>query len=458
MKFDIKIPEATNYIIHTLEECGHEAYIVGGCVRDSILGVTPHDYDICTSALPEEVICVFDRSIVIPTGLKHGTVTVVIDDTNYEVTTFRIDGQYSDNRHPDNVEFTRNLVEDLKRRDFTINAIAYSERTGLIDPFHGIDDIENGVVKCVGSPDERFSEDALRVLRAIRFAAQLNFAIEPDTGKSIHALSYLLKNISVERINSEFCKVATSNHFAEYVRRFRDIFEIFIPELRYLFGFEQNNPYHEFDVFEHTLHAVEKCPSNELTTRLAIFFHDFGKPHCCQEDEDGTRHFRGHGKVSAELTDTIMRRLKFNNQTKNDVTELVFYHDAQLVVSRKQIRRWLNKIGEKQFRRLLDVKVGDTRGQRENNDNDERVLIIPDILRLLDEILRERECFRMKDLAVSGKDLLEMGFVQGKELGAVLQELLNMVIDGKAENNRDELSQYARTLKNIPCEKRGGLR
>ncbi|MCH5210211.1 MAG: HD domain-containing protein [Oscillospiraceae bacterium] len=447
MKYNIKIPEPVNDIIHKLEENGHEAYIVGGCVRDSIIGNEPNDYDICTSAMPEEVMSVFEKKFVIPTGLKHGTVTIVIDGNNYEVTTFRIDGEYSDNRHPDNVEFTRNITEDLKRRDFTMNAIAYSDSEGLIDPFNGIDDIGHGVVRCVGNPDERFSEDALRILRAIRFAAQLDFEIESGTEKSIHKLPHLLRNVSVERINSEFCKIAVSNCFAESVRQFQDVFEIFIPELRGLSGFEQKNPYHEFDVLEHILHAVKKCPSDEITTRLAVFFHDFGKPHCCQEDADGTRHFRGHGKVSAEMADEIMRRMKFDNRTRSDVTELVLYHDSQLTVSRKQIKRWLNRIGEQQFRRLVDVKAGDTRGQKENNDDDERLLIIPDILMTADEILREQECFQMKDLAVNGRDLIEAGFVPGKELGDILKKLLNMVIDGKIENDRDKLMRYAITHK-----------
>ncbi|MCH5212652.1 MAG: HD domain-containing protein [Oscillospiraceae bacterium] len=439
---------SAKYIIRRLEERGYEAYIVGGCVRDSILGTEPHDYDICTSALPHEVMGAFDKSIVIPTGLKHGTVTVVIDGNNYEVTTFRIDGQYSDNRHPDNVEFTRSLIEDLKRRDFTMNAIAYSDRTGLIDPFDGIEDIRHGIIRCVGNPDERFSEDALRILRAIRFAAQLNFMIEPDmTEKSIHKMSHLLENVAAERINSEFCKIAVSGHFAESVRRFCDVFEIFIPELRNLADFNQNSPYHEFDVLEHTLHAVGKCPSDELTTRLAVFFHDFGKPQCYQEDESGTGHFYGHGKVSAELSSTIMRWLKFDNQTRRDVKKLVFYHDVQLAAVKKQIRRWLNRIGEQQFRRLLDVKVSDIRGQKENNDNDERLLVIPDILSLTDEILRERECFQMKDLSVNGKDLLAMGFVQGKEVGDALRKLLDMVIDGQIKNDRDELLNYLQTIK-----------
>lgn len=306
VKFNIDVPAPVYFIIQELEKCGYEAYMVGGCVRDSILGREPHDYDICTSATPDEILRSFPYEKIIPTGLQHGTVTILINDEAYEVTTFRIDGQYTDNRRPDTVEFTASLVEDL-RRDFTINAMAYNPKTGLIDPFDGIDDITHKKIQCVGSAKERFKEDALRILRAIRFASQLEFTIMPGTDWEIHQQYKNLENISIERINSEFCKIAQSKDFCVQLILYSEVFSLFVPELKYMIGFQQNNPYHVYDVYKHTFQAIERCKSDDLIVRLAVFFHDFGKPHCYQDEENGTRHFKGHGKVSADMTDTVQR-------------------------------------------------------------------------------------------------------------------------------------------------------
>ena len=443
MKFKINIPADANELIHTLQNNGHSAYIVGGCVRDSILGRTPHDYDICTSATPSEMLEIFKDKKIIETGLQHGTVTVVVNGEPYECTTFRIDGIYSDNRRPDVVTFTDKLVEDLRRRDFTINAMAYNDEEGLIDPFNGMEDIKYKKISCVGRAEDRFGEDALRILRAIRFAAQLEFTIMPGTDREIHKQYKNLENISIERVNSEFCKIASSDDFCVELLLYKDVFSLFIPELKDMFDFPQNNPWHIWDVFGHTIHAVEYCDSDDLVVRLAVFFHDFGKPHSYQDGEDGIRHFKGHGKVSADMTDSIMKRLRFDNETRNNVVELVSYHDATFEIGKKYVKRWLNKIGEKQFRRLLQVKKADNKAQNLELSSD-RIKELSEIESLIDEVLQEDECFSLKDLAVNGKDLIGVGYKAGKELGNTLNKLLQLVIDGDCPNEKEKLLQEAK--------------
>ena len=439
MKFKINIPTDANELIHTLQNNGHSAYIVGGCVRDSILGRTPHDWDICTSATPSEMLEIFKDKKIIETGLQHGTVTIVVNGEPYEITTYRIDGIYSDNRRPDTVTFTDKLVEDLRRRDFTINAMAYNDEEGLIDPFNGMEDIKYKKISCVGRAEDRFGEDALRILRAIRFAAQLEFTIMPGTDWEIHKQYKNLENISIERINSEFCKIASSDDFCVELLLYKDVFSLFIPELKDMFDLPQNNPWHIWDVFGHTIHAVEYCDSDDLTVRLAIFFHDFGKPHSYQDGEDGIRHFKGHGKVSADMTDSIMKRLRFDNETRNNVVELVYYHDATFEVGKKYVKRWLNKIGEKQFRRLLQVKKADNKAQNLELSSD-RIKELSEIEALIDKVLQEDECFSLKDLAVNGNDVKKaMMLKEGKYVGYWLNEILKRVIDGELNNNRDDL-------------------
>lgn len=438
-RINVEVPAPVNYIIQELEKCGHEVYMVGGCVRDSVLGKKPHDYDICTSATPDEILKAFPNEEIIPTGLQHGTITILINKEPFEVTTYRIDGDYSDNRRPDNVTFTKNLVEDLRRRDFTINAMAYNPKTGLIDPFNGMEDIKYKKIRCVGSAEDRFNEDALRILRAIRFEAQLGFAGLPETMFEIERQYERLKNISIERINSEFCKIVASEQFCVELVLYPNVFSLFIPELKDLIGFQQNNPYHAYDVFDHTAHAIEKCESDDLVVRLAVFFHDFGKPHSYQDGEDGIRHFKGHGKVSAEITDSIMKRLRFDNETRNKVVELVYYHDATFEVGNKYVKRWLNKIGEKQFRRLLEIRKADIKGQKPDYE-ESRIEKVCNIESIFEEILQEQECFSLKDLAVNGNDVKKtMNLKEGKDIGYWLNEILKRVMDGELKNNRDDL-------------------
>lgn len=451
-KLKIKIPSGANEIIHTLQDKGYEAYLVGGCVRDSILKRTIHDYDITTSATPDEMLEIFKGKRIIETGLQHGTITIVIDGEPYEVTTYRIDGNYSDNRRPDKVTFTKSLEEDLKRRDFTINAMAYNDEVGLIDPFNGMEDIKYHKIRCVGRAEDRFSEDALRILRAIRFASQLGFMVDSDASFNIHKMYKNLENISIERINSEFCKIALSSEFYVQIVLFREVFSLFIPEIKDMFGFQQNNPYHICDVWNHIVHAVQayECDcepdlnSRDLITSLAVFFHDIGKPHCYQDDEDGIRHFKGHGRVSADMTDKIMKRLRFDNNTRERVVQLVYYHDATFEVGEKYIKRWLNKIGEEQFRRLLNVRRADIKAQA-YIEQESRLQKIDNIEYILEEVLQKDECFSLKDLAVNGNDLIEIGYKPGKEIGNTLNCLLQLVIEDVYPNEKDELLKYVET-------------
>lgn len=444
-QIQINMPKQVKFVIDTLNQNGHKSYLVGGAVRNSILNLPVKDWDICTSAKPQEIEEVFDNYKIIETGLQHGTVTVLVDNLPIEVTTFRIDGDYSDNRRPDSVTFTDKLVEDLRRRDFTINAMAYNDDEGLIDPFDGLKDIEWQKIRCVGSARDRFGEDALRILRAIRFASQLEFAMMPETLYEINQQYKNLENISIERINSEFCKIASSSDFCVQMVLFQDVFALFIPELKDMFDFPQNNPYHDYDVYGHTIHAVEHCESEDLTVKLAVFFHDIGKPHSYQDGEDGVRHFKGHGRISAKITDNIMKRLRFDNETRNNVVELVYYHDATFEVGKKYVKRWLNKIGEEQFRRLLEVRKADILGQKPNFEQS-RIGKLNTIEQILEEVLQEDECFSLKDLAVNGKDLMSVGYKAGKELGNTLNELLQLVIDGECSNEKEKLLEMAEDM------------
>lgn len=441
-KLKIEIPSGANEIIHSLQNNGYEAFLCGGAVRDSILNRPIHDYDITTSATPDEMMKVFKDKRIIETGLQHGTITILIDGEAYECTTYRIDGNYSDSRRPDSVTFTQSLEEDLKRRDFTINAMAYNDEVGLVDPFNGMEDIEHYKIRCVGRAEDRFSEDALRILRAIRFASQLGFVLEPDTDWNISKMYKNLENISIERINSEFCKIAVSSDFCVQMVLYHEVFSLFIPEIKSMIKFPQNNPYHVYDVWNHTVHAIEYCESDDLVTRLAVFFHDIGKPHCYQDGEDGIRHFKGHGRVSADMTDEIMKRLRFDNDTREKVVELVYYHDATFEVGKKYVKRWLNKIGEEQFRRLLNVRKADIKAQADI-DQETRLQKIDNIGYILEEVLQDDECFSLKDLAVNGKDLIAIGYKSGKEIGEILNNLLDLVISGEYINEKEKLLEVA---------------
>lgn len=443
----INLPEDVREIMSVIKEYGATSYVVGGCVRDSILGREPHDWDICTPALPGELLVEFEEKgyKVIPTGLQHGTITVHLNGNNYEITTFRRDGEYSDGRHPDSVEFTSDLIYDLERRDFTMNAIAYNPEEGLIDPYCGYEDIQDRRIRCVGNPNDRFQEDGLRILRALRFALQLNFFIDGLTEKSMVDNKELINNISIERINAEFIKMIDAEYISSFMLcSYNRIISEFIPEIVPMVGFKQNNPYHYLDVFAHSCQVLTICRicNADLITKLAAFFHDIGKPYCYQDDENGVRHFKGHGKISADMTDAIMRRLRFDNDTREKVVQLVYYHDATFEVGKKYVRRWLNKIGIDQFKRLLVLRRADIMGQSKYY-REERIQKLDTVKDCLEEVLAEKPAFTIKDLEIDGKDVMKyMLMDECPEVGYWLKHILNMVIDGKLQNNREDLIYY----------------
>lgn len=443
------MPHGAKVILDTLEKNGYEAYIVGGCVRDIIRCVEPHDWDICTSATPEQVKSCINATIY-DTGLQHGTVTVSMGDGNYEVTTFRIDGKYTDHRRPDSIQFTDSIVEDLSRRDFKMNAIAFSQSAGLIDPFGGLDDIMSGVVSCVGAPDDRFREDALRIMRAIRFASVLGCSIDPETAASIKRNAHLLKNIAVERITGELVKILSGDHVTDMMLEFPGVFGEIIPELWRCYGFNQNNRYHQYTVYDHIAHAVGNYEGDDIYVRIALFFHDIGKPLCYTEDHNGG-HFYGHGGLSKAVTKRVMERMRFDTKTREEVCTLVLYHDSIIEPTEKTVRRWLNKVGEETFRRLLWIRFADIEAHAPDTQVS-RILKTERIMEIFNKIVEDNQCFSLKDLQVNGGDLIEIGYQQGRRIGDVLKYLLDEVIDGSLQNDHDILIEEAKRLYENPEE------
>lgn len=439
----INMPKGAAAIIDTLQNNGFEAYLVGGCVRDSILKRPVHDWDITTSATPDEMKKIFSDTKIIETGIKHGTLTILSVDGFYECTTYRIDGTYSDGRHPDIVRYTKSLAEDLKRRDFTINAMAYNDKEGLIDLFGGRLDLMDHVIRCVGNPEDRFKEDALRIMRALRFAAQLEFDLEMKTKMAAFQMSDTLTKVSAERINNEFCKILTQTMGSQIIDYYREIIAVFIPEIRDMFDFEQNNPYHMFNVWDHTIEvfvrAVLFMDQNNLTLALAALFHDIGKPHSYQDGPDGIRHFYGHAAKSAEMTDNIMRRMRFNNNIREQVVTLVKYHDADIKPEAKYIKRWINKLGsESLLKCLFMLKYSDINGQSLKGMG-ERLKEVDQLFRVLDNVINQQTCFSLKDLAVNGDDLIAAGMKPGKEIGTVLNQMLELVLNDECTNDKEAL-------------------
>ena len=444
---NIIIPFGASTIIDTLNSHGFEAYIVGGCVRDSILGLTPKDWDICTEATPQEVESCFDGYRIIETGLKHGTVTVVMGDGQYEVTTFRTDGVYSDNRRPDSVEFVKDIREDLARRDFTVNAMAYNPSLGLVDPFGGQSDLAAGCISCVGNADDRFNEDALRVMRALRFASVYGFTIADETAEAVHRNASLLNNIAVERITTELCKLLCGKGCLDLLLNYSDVITTIIPELTPCVGFDQNNRYHQYTIYDHIAHAVSNYTGADVTTKVALLLHDIGKPQCYTEDENGG-HFYGHGIPGKEIAEQVVDRLRFDGVTQKDVAELVLFHDSLIEPTPKAVRRWLNKVGETQLYRLLDMHTADalahTAGMQQS-----RVDKCVEIRKIVDDIITSEQCFSLKHLKINGKDIISLGVPEGPVVGMILQGLLCRVIDEQVVNERDALIKVAESyLKN----------
>ena len=429
--------------IEVLKAKGFEAFLIGGSVRDFVMGLPIGDIDITTNATPEEVKQVFSNFRVIETGIKHGTVTVLINNEPLEITTYRSEGTYSDNRHPDSVVFSNSLADDVVRRDFTMNGIAYDFDNGFCDLVGGLEDIKNKTIRCIGNAETRFNEDALRILRAMRFSAVLGFEIEEETRKAIHKCKDLLKNISAERISEEFTTLICGKNAYNVLQEFSDVVTVFIPEIRECVGFEQKNRHHCFDVYTHTLKAVENSSQNPII-RLALFFHDIGKPSVAHFDEKGQQHYYGHPKVSAEMTEKIMTRLRFDNDTKNKIVTLVKMHDSPITLNdvnpdRRRIKKIMSQIGSDLIFDLIEIKYCDNSAQNPKYFRGED--FYNQTRNVINEIINEKECFSIKHLEIDGNDLIALGF-KGKKIGETLEKCLNAVIDGKVENEKDKLIKF----------------
>ena len=441
------LPSDVQFIISTLENYGYEAYVVGGCVRDSLLGIEPNDWDITTSAYTDEIKSCFDGYQLINVGEKHGTIGVVLGGVVYEVTTYRIDGRYDDNRRPESVEFTDDINLDLARRDFTVNAMAYNEKVGLVDPYNGERDLQYLALRCVGDPDTRFGEDALRILRALRFASVYNFSIEPNTSASLLKNRSLLNNISVERIASEFGKLLCGENVNFILKRYKDIFAVFIPEIVATFNCGQNTPHHNKTVWRHTAAAVGGIEPDELL-RTVMFFHDIGKPLALHTDSKGVDHFKGHNHFSAILARNILERLKYPSKFIENTVVLIENHDVRFSDNKIQIKHILKSIGVENFERLMKIQLADIMAQSKFR-REEKLANHELTEATFKTIVENHECFKLKDLAINGSDLIHIGITQGQMIGKILNFLLDSVIDETVDNEKKALIAAAREYYNF---------
>lgn len=438
------MPKNVDTAINLLQSAGFEAYAVGGCVRDSLLGKTPNDWDITTSAKPEDMKSIFINFHCIDTGIKHGTVTVVIDGEPLEITTFRLDGEYEDNRHPKSVTFTSNLGADLGRRDFTVNAMAYSKMTGTVDLFGGQNDLKNKIIRCVGDPDRRFNEDALRILRALRFASALDFEIEEKTAQSLLKNRALLGNISEERISKELLKLVCGKGAKRILTDFAPVLFEILPELQPMYKNSHDNPHHCYDIYEHTLIAVESIDP-EPTLRFAMLLHDCGKPAVKKFDENGVAHFYGHQRISAEISAQILARLKVSNKFRDEILFLVSNHDRwELYENTEKMPRYLSKFGLDGVLKLLKVMRADVLAQ--SPEYRYRLDQIADAEEIAKNLAAQKPCLSLSELQINGRTLMDIGIPQGRKLGAVLAQLLDEVIDGVTKNTQEALTTRAREI------------
>lgn len=434
---EVTMPKGAERILRALTNAGFEAYLVGGCVRDFLRGAPPQDWDICTSALPEETGECFRDLRIMETGLKHGTLTVLVGEEAYEVTTYRSDGPYSDGRRPDRVRFVSDLREDLSRRDFTMNAIAMDLEGNLQDPFGGERDIRERRIRCVGEPVRRFQEDGLRIMRALRFSAVLGYILEEETAKAVHTCRAMLDHVAAERIHVELCKLIVGPRAGKILREFPDVLRRFWPELEPLANMEQRNPWHCWNGWEHTLRAVEAAPADEVL-RLTMLLHDVGKPRCKTTDEEGIDHFYGHPEVGSKMAEDMLRRLKFENEVRRQVVTLVKYHDVDLCRSPRTVRRWLSRLGRSTFFRLLEVKRADALAQNRERSQ-KRLKELAEIRLLAEKLIEEGQCLSLKELDIDGGDVLAAGIPPGPEVGRTLERLLSEVLDGTLPNKQEEL-------------------
>lgn len=437
------IPKKCKFIFEKLENRGYECFAVGGCVRDAIMGVEPADWDFTTNAQPDEILDCFDDYTTVDIGKRFGTICVVSEGESYEITTYRNDGEYSDSRHPDSVQFSEAIEEDLARRDFTINSIAYSEERGFIDPYGGKEDIENKIIRCTGEADLRFQEDALRILRAIRFSSRLGFSIEPSTASAIHAKKDRLSYVHPQRIRKELLGILMGSSPVTVLREFRDALSVVIPEIEPMFDLAQNNPHHVYDVWMHTLHALDVAPKDEII-RLAVFFHDIGKPHAKTTDDKGIDHFKKHPYISEKITRSVLTSFGFSSKTVSDVCKLVRFHDERFRGLTPDIKRVLGEIDVDLFQKLLQVSRADMLAQSDYQ-REEKLSHHRNVEAEFRRIMEAGECYSLSQLEIKGTDLLNMGFT-GEAVGHALDVLLKSVIKGRTENDRDALMLAAKSL------------
>ena len=435
----MKTDKNTEQVLNELEKHGFEAYMVGGCVRDSIMGRECHDTDITTNARPEEILAVFSGFKVVPTGIKHGTVTVFCGDVPFEITTYRIDGEYTDCRRPENVEFTADITADLARRDFTINAVAMDRNGCLVDPFDGISDMKAGIIRCVGAPEKRFGEDALRIMRAVRFASQLGFTIEEETSAAVHRMKDLLQKISHERIRDELDKLVCGRSCISVLLEYSDVITAVIPEFKPSIGLDQCTPYHKYNVWEHTVRAVSFAPENDVKMRRTLLFHDIGKPACLKFDETGRGHFKQHDRVGAEITEKVMKRLRYDTKSISYSTALIANHSKKLR-SRADVKKMMYRIGDELFLALTEMKKCDNSAK--NDFVIEENTVFDRLAGIGREIIANNECRSLKGLAVNGSDLLGLG-LKGAEIGKMQRRLLELVMEDELPNEKDKLLKYA---------------
>lgn len=436
----VQLSEEILTIISLMEEKGYEIHLVGGFVRDSIMGKKADDADFATNASPEETLEVFKDFHTLETGIKHGTVTVIINHKPFEITTYRTEKGYSDCRHPDEVSYAEKIEDDLSRRDFTVNSIAYSPSKGFVDLYNGKKDIERKIIRCVGEPEKRFTEDALRIMRALRFSSVLSFSIEEETEKAMFKCRDLLNNISKERIFIELSKMLCGENVREVLSKYSDILSVVIPEIKEMKGFQQHNFHHIYDVLNHTAIVVENAPALPHL-RFAALFHDCGKPECFSLDKDGVGHFYSHASISARKADEALQRLRCDNKTRERVVKLIKLHDAPIEESEIVIKKKLSKYGEDLFFDLIALKRADTKGLAPEFHN--RKEHFDTLQSIAKKLLSEKPCFSLKNLAVNGNDIAELGF-KGREIGEVLNKLLNAVIENRIPNEKTSLLAEAK--------------
>lgn len=436
----INMPAYVKEVIEKIEKAGFEAFAVGGCVRDFVMGKTPSDWDITTSARPDDILKIFNDFKTVTSGISHGTVAVITNHTAVEITTYRKDGIYSDNRHPDSVIFTNSLSEDLSRRDFTMNALAYSKKSGIIDKFAGISDIENMTVRCVGNPDKRFFEDALRIIRALRFASVLSFNLEEETHQSARRNRNLLLNIAPERILSEFKKLLLGDYVEKILHEYKDIIAVFLPEIVPTFDFDQRNNHHIYDAWGHIVKGIAVSPKL-VYVRLAMLFHDIAKPQCLKFDSRGFGHFKGHPALGEKIAVDCLKRLHCDKKTIKIVAFLIRYHDTPLPADKVEIKKWLSRYGVALMRLLFEVKIADNLAK--NRSFPQRLIEAKEGRAILRTIIKNDECFSLDRLAVCGDDLINAGFPPGQRLGIILHALLDAVIEEKCKNEKPALLALA---------------